>query len=168
MKASRTKPERAAVERADAKIADVKIELTLQKAVNAPGLPSKTELRRWLAAALEQSAAITVRFVGAAEGRKLNRAYRGLDHATNVLSFGYGGAGRDAPLAGDLVLCAPVLRREARAQGKTLAAHVAHLTVHGALHLQGHDHQQPRAAARMEALEVKILAKLGYPDPYAN
>jgi probable rRNA maturation factor len=158
MKASRTKPEHAAI----------RLDLTLQKAVNAPGLPTRTELRRWLLAALDRSAAITVRFVGAVEARRLNRSYRGLNYATNVLSFGYGDAGPDGALAGDLVLCAPVLRREARAQGKPLAAHAAHLSVHGALHLQGHDHQKPRAAARMEALEVKILAKLGYPDPYAT
>jgi probable rRNA maturation factor len=158
MSANRTKPERAAV----------KLELTVQKAVNSPGLPSGTELRRWLAAALGKSAAITVRFVGAAEGRKLNREYRDRDYPTNVLSFGYGRSGRGQALAGDIVLCAPVLRREARAQGKTLAAHVAHLTVHGALHLQGHDHERPRAAARMEALEKRILAQLGYPDPYAG
>ena len=158
MSANRTKPERAAV----------KLELTVQKAVSSSGLPTNTELRRWLAAALEQSAAITVRFVGAAEGRRLNREYRDKDYATNVLSFGYGSPGRGQALAGDIVLCAPVVRREARAQGKTLAAHVAHLTVHGALHLQGHDHETPRAAARMEALEKKILAQLGFPDPYAG
>lgn len=158
MSANRTKPERAAV----------KLVLTVQKAVNSPGLPTNTQLRGWLAAALEQSAAITVRFVGAAEGRQLNRAYRGRDYATNVLSFDYGGAGRSQVLTGDIVLCAPVLRREARAQGKALSAHVAHLTVHGALHLQGHDHQKPRAAARMESMEKRILAKLGIADPYAG
>jgi probable rRNA maturation factor len=158
MSASRTKAESG----------PAKLELTVQKAVNSPGLPAQAELRRWLAAALSHSAAITVRYVGTAEGRRLNRAYRDRDYATNVLSFGYGGSGRGQVLAGDLVLCAPVLRREARAQGKTLAAHVAHLTVHGALHLQGHDHEKPRAAARMEALEKKILAQLGFPDPYAG
>ena len=160
MSAIRTKPERAAA----------KLELTVQTAVNSPGLPTKAKLRRWLAAALEQNAAITVRFVGAAEGRALNRAYRGRDYATNVLSFGfgYGDDGRGQILAGDIVLCAPVLRREARAQGKALQAHVAHLTVHGALHLQGHDHQSARAAARMEALEQTILARLGFADPYAG
>jgi probable rRNA maturation factor len=158
MSANRTKPERAAV----------KLELTVQKAVSSPGLPTNTELRRWLSAALEPSAAITVRFVGAAESRRLNRAYRDKAYATNVLSFGYSGTGRGQALAGDIVLCAPVLRREARAQGKTLAAHIAHLTVHGALHLQGHDHQSPSAAARMEALEKRILAQLGFPDPYAG
>jgi probable rRNA maturation factor len=156
MSANRTKAESAAV----------KLELTVQKAVNAPGLPAKAALRRWLSAALERSASITVRFVGAAEGLRLNREYRGLAHATNVLSFDYGGSGE--ALAGDIVLCAPVVRREARAQGKTLAAHMAHLTVHGALHLQGHDHQSLSAAARMEAREKRILAELGYPDPYAG
>jgi len=158
MSANRAKPERSAA----------RLELAVQKAVSSPGLPTKSELRRWLAAALEQSAAITVRFVGAAEGRALNHAYRDRDCATNVLSFGYAGSGRERVLTGDIVLCAPVLRREARAQGKALAAHVAHLTVHGALHLQGHDHQSPSAAARMEALEKRILAKLGFPDPYAG
>jgi len=168
MSATRTMPERAAVKHAAVKLTVVTLDLTVQTAVNAADLPGKADLRRWLAAALQQSAAITVRFVGAVEGRRLNRAYRGLDYATNVLSFAYGSPAPGRALAGDLVLCAPVLRREAREQGKTLAAHAAHLTVHGALHLQGHDHQRPRAAARMEALEVKILAKLGYPDPYAN
>jgi probable rRNA maturation factor len=158
MSANRTKPERAAVE----------LVLTVQKAVNSPGLPTNAELRRWLAAALERSAAVTVRFVGAAEARKLNNAYRDRDYATNVLSFDYESAGLGQVLTGDIVLCAPVLRREARAQGKALSAHIAHLTVHGALHLQGHDHQNPGAAARMEALEKRILAKLGYPDPYAG
>ena len=148
--------------------AAVELELAVQKAVSSRGLPAKTTLRRWLAAALTRNAAITMRFVGAVEGRKLNRAYRGLDHATNVLSFDYGKPKRGEVLAGDLVLCLPVLRREARAQGKALTAHIAHLTVHGALHLQGHDHQSAGAAARMEALEVKILAKLGYPDPYVS
>ena len=156
MKATRTKPEFAAAG----------LDLTVQKAVNSPGLPTRAHLSRWLAAALSQSAALTVRFVGALEGRKLNRAYRGLDYATNVLSFDYGKPRRGEALAGDLVLCVPVLRREARAQGKTFSAHIAHLTVHGALHLQGYDHQSAREAKRMEALEVKILAKLGYADPY--
>jgi probable rRNA maturation factor len=158
MSAIRTNPEPAAI----------RLELTVQKSVNSPGLPTDTELRRWLAAALGQSAAITVRFVGVAEGCRLNREYRGKDSATTVLSFGYGNSGRRRALAGDIVLCAPVLRREARAQGKTLAAHVAHLSIHGALHLQGYDHQSPRAAARMEALERRILAQFGFPDPYAG
>ncbi|MEK7436287.1 MAG: rRNA maturation RNase YbeY [Pseudomonadota bacterium] len=140
----------------------------MQCAVNSPGLPASAELRRWLLAALGGRATITVRYVGSAEGRRLNHAYRDRDNATNVLSFAYGSGGRGEALTGDIVLCAPVLRREARAQGKTLAAHVAHLTVHGALHLQGHDHQSAAAAARMEALEKKILARLGFANPYAG
>jgi len=137
-------------------------------AVSADGLPTRAKLRRWLTAALARSAAITVRFVGAVEGRALNRAYRDRDCATNVLSFGYGESARDGMLEGDIVLCVPVLQREARAQGKSVTAHIAHLTVHGVLHLQGYDHQQARAAARMEALEKNILAKLGFRDPYAD
>lgn len=144
------------------------LELTVQTAVRAGGLPSRSEMRRWLQAAFKKNASVTVRFVGAAEARRLNRDYRGRDYATNVLSFGYGGVGQERRLTGDIVLCAPVLRREARAQGKPLAAHIAHLTVHGALHLRGHDHQDARAAARMERLETRILARLGFPDPYAG
>lgn len=155
MSVIKAKPERRAV----------KLDLTLQKVLASPGLPAKDEVRRWLLAALARDAQITVRFVGTAEGRKLNRVFRAGDHATNVLSFGYGEHGQ--ALSGDIVLCAPVARREARVQGKTLIAHLAHLTVHGALHLQGYDHQKPRAAARMEAQEKTILAKLGYADPYA-
>jgi len=111
------------------------------------------------------SGEITVRVVGAREARTLNRRYRGRDYATNVLAFPYVSSRRAAQ--GDIVLCAPVIAREARAQGKTLDAHFAHLTVHGMLHLQGHDHARRRDAARMEALEKRLLAKLGYPDPYA-
>ena len=107
-----------------------------------------------------------MRIVGAAEARRLNRRYRGRDYATDVLAFSYGGA--RIPLQGDLVLCAPVVAREAREQGKTLQAHFAHLTVHALLHLQGYDHARKRDAARMEAQERRVLAKLGYPDPYAG
>ena len=145
----------------------VHLELTVQSAVASPGLPRKPALRRWLEAALKRDATITVRYVGTAEGKRLNLAYRGRDYATNVLSFAYSGARRGA-LAGDLVLCAPVLLADPRTQKKTLAQHVAHLTVHGALHLQGYDHENSRAAARMEALERRILAGLGFPDPYAE
>jgi probable rRNA maturation factor len=105
-----------------------------------------------------------VRFVGLAEGRTLNAIYRGKDHATNVLTFVYDDA---VPLAGDVVLCVPVLRREARAGGVTLRAHCAHLVVHGMLHLQGHDHATPREAARMEARETALMEMLGIADPYA-
>jgi probable rRNA maturation factor len=122
------------------------------------------QVRRWARAALEVSAEITVRIVGAAEARQLNRRYRGRDYAANVLSFPY--ALSRGLVQGDIVLCAPVIAREALAQGKTLEAHFAHLTVHALLHLQGHRHAGRREAAHMEASEKRLLAKLGYPDPY--
>ncbi len=106
---------------------------------------------------------MTLRIVGAAEARRLNRDFRGLDYATNVLTFVYGS---DPRTEGDIALCAPVVVREAREQGKTAEAHWAHLVVHGMLHLQGHDHELARAAKAMEALETRIVMELGYPDPY--
>ncbi len=118
---------------------------------------------RWLRAALTSPAQITVRVVGADEGRALNRDYRGKDTATNVLTFDYQ---REPVVVADLVLCAPVVAAEARADGKTLAAHYAHLLVHGALHAQGYDHDERRAAERMEARESELLLALGHADPY--
>jgi probable rRNA maturation factor len=115
-------------------------------------------------AALERDAEVTLRIVGRTEGRKLNLDYRGKDYATNVLTFTY----PDQPmLSGDIVLCAPVVRQEARAQRSALTAHYAHLVVHGMLHLQGYDHQHHRQAKAMERLETEIVTRLGYPDPYA-
>jgi probable rRNA maturation factor len=146
-----------------------RLALSLQIATRGTPMPGAAKLRRWLETGLARAGEITVRIVGAAEARRLNRRYRGLDHATNVLSFSYGthyGTTRGL-LRGDIVLCAPVIRREARAQGKSVEAHFAHLTVHGLLHLQGRVHDRPRDAARMEALETKLVIKLGYPDPYA-
>lgn len=105
-----------------------------------------------------------MRVVGTREGRRLNKAWRDQDHATNVMSFEYGRV--QGMLRGDVVLCAPVVEREARAQGKRLVAHYAHMVVHGLLHLQGHDHRNDAEAQRMEALERRILARLGYADPY--
>lgn len=142
-----------------------RLAFTVQYAVARTGLPVPATLRRWATAALELDLRATLRFVGAAEGRTLNAVYRGKDHATNVLTFVYDDT---VPLAGDIVLCVPVLRREARSGGKTLRAHCAHLVVHGMLHLQGHDHLKPREAVRMEARESAILAGLGYADPYAS
>jgi probable rRNA maturation factor len=115
-------------------------------------------------AALARDARVTLRFVGAREGRVLNRRYRGRDRATNVLTFVYDDG---ASLEGDIVLCAPVVAKEARAQRKTLKAHYAHLVIHGMLHLQGYDHARDDDAARMEAREVALLRGLGYGDPYA-
>jgi probable rRNA maturation factor len=129
-----------------------------------------------VAAALDgriREADLAVRLVGSKEGRALNRHYRGKDYATNVLSFPADIAdgvkmpkGVKMPLLGDLVLCAPVIAREAREQQKPLASHYAHLTVHGALHLLGWDHEDTREADCMEQLEREILAGLGLPDPY--
>jgi probable rRNA maturation factor len=136
---------------------------TLQIASEAQGIPASVRLKAWACAALEHNARVTVRVVDGQESRALNRRYRGRDYATNVLTFTY----PELPtLAGDIVLCAPVIRREARVQGKTLDAHYAHLVVHGMLHLQGHDHQAQREATRMQAREIAILDRLGYANPY--
>jgi probable rRNA maturation factor len=116
-------------------------------------------------AALARDARVAVRFVGAREGCRLNAAYRGKPYATNVLTFVYDDA---RTLEGDIVLCAPVIRREAKAGRLDLADHCAHLVVHGMLHLQGFDHDTPRAARAMEARESAILAALGRRDPWAG
>ncbi len=127
--------------------------------------PTRPQLRRWVRAACTKPAEVTVRFVGAEEGQQLNRDYRGKDYATNVLSFPYESGDR---ICGDLVLCLPVVEREAKEQGKAPEAHFAHMVVHGMLHLQGYDHETGKDdAERMEAVEREILADLGYPDPYA-
>ena len=118
---------------------------------------------RWLRAALGAPASITVRIVGEEEGRALNREFRGKDYATNVLTFD---DEREPVIVADLVLCAPVVEREAVEQGKPLAAHYAHLLIHGALHAQGHDHQRRRDAERMEAIERERMCALGFDDPY--
>jgi len=120
---------------------------------------------RWMRAALEAPAEIAVRVVDAEEGRALNRDYRGKDYATNVLTFDYA---REPVVHADLVLCAPVVEREAREQGKAIEAHYAHLLVHGTLHAQGYDHERARDAKVMEAREREILAALGFDDPYAD
>ena len=138
--------------------------LSVQYALRAAQLPTEKQFRAWASAALVQDASVTLRIVGAAEGRRLNREFRGKDHATNVLTFAYP---EHSPLAGDIVICAPVVRQEAQAQGLDLTAHYAHLVVHGMLHLQGYDHERVAGAQVMEALESEIVTQLGYPDPYA-
>lgn len=135
----------------------------VQRAVTGRGVPSAARLRGWALLALAASPGeLTLRVVGAAESRRLNRQYRGKDQPTNVLSF----AGSPGQL-GDLVICAPVVAREAREQGKPPADHWAHMVVHGVLHLKGFDHIRPAQARVMEGRERAILARLSIPDPYA-
>jgi probable rRNA maturation factor len=140
------------------------LSLAVQYATRSTRVPARSQLRRWVRLALERDALLTLRLVGAVEGRRLNRDYRGKDYATNVLTFVYERAPR---LSGDIVLCAPVVAAEARTQGKPLTAHYAHLVVHGVLHLQGYDHEKAREARVMEARETEIVTRLGYADPYA-
>ena len=140
------------------------VSLTVQFDVAADALPRRATLRRWALAAVERDLVVTLRFAGAREARQLNARYRDRAYATNVLTFVYDDV---VPRTGDIVLCVPVVTREARAQGKTLRAHLAHLIVHGMLHLQGYDHERGADAARMEAREIALLARLGYRDPYA-
>ena len=127
-----------------------KSKVSVQYAVPRRGVPSAAFLRRWA------RAPVTLRIVGEAEGRRLNRTFRNRNYATNVLTFE----------TGDIVLCHPVIRREARAQGKSVAAHYAHLVVHGWLHLRGYAHEKKRDAARMEAREIRILRRAGMRNPY--
>ena len=142
------------------------LQLSLQFAdATHRALLPRHKVARWIRAGLELSAAITVRIVGAEEGRALNREYRHKDYATNVLTFDYV---QEPEIEADLVLCAPVVEREARDQEIDLVAHYAHLLVHGTLHAQGYDHEDdgPEAAC-MEARETEVLASLGFADPYA-
>ena len=139
--------------------------LSIQGQGRFDGLPARSTLVRWIKAAVERDAELTLRFVGAAEARRLNREFRGSDYATNVLTFDY----QHAPVVrADIVLCVPVVRREAREQRKGFREHLAHLVVHGVLHAQGHDHDRASRARKMEALEVRVLAGLGIDDPYRD
>jgi len=129
----------------------------VQYAVPRRGVPGAAVLRQWARAARARH--VTLRIVGRGEGRALNRRYRRRDYATNVLSFSYGSTG-------DIVLCHPVIAREAREQKKSVRAHYAHLVVHGVLHLRGHAHDDKASARRMEAREIRILRRFGFADPY--
>jgi len=145
----------------------VKGKVPVQYGTRRPWAPAAPSLRRWAGAALAggpRGAGLGIRVVGMAEARRLNRVFCGRDRPTNVLSFaadaGPGG------FLGDIAICAPVVAREAREQGKPLRAHWAHMVVHGTLHLLGHDHHGPREARRMEAREIAILRDLGFGNPY--
>lgn len=148
------------------------IEVDIQRACAAGGLPPQHRMREWVRRAVatrRRHASLGVRLVEMHEGAALNERWRGKHGPTNVLSFPAGGGplAKVAPgMLGDLVLCVPVLRAEAKAQRKTIAAHCAHLLVHGSLHLLGHDHQDEAQARRMERLERRLLAEFGFPDPY--
>ena len=148
----------------------VQLDVSVSYGLPRAGLPSAVSFRRWAAAAAQgriRRADLAIRLVDTKEGKALNRHYRGKDYATNVLSFPADlPAGVTLPLLGDLVICAPVVAREAAEQGKPLLAHYAHLTIHGVLHLLGLDHEDEREAEAMEQMEREILAGLGLPDPY--
>lgn len=144
--------------------ASKRLNLSVQYACNREGLPLRADFVRWARAALVGGGEIAIRLVDADEGQALNKEYRGKDYATNVLSFPYD---TEPVVMGDLVICPSVVAREAAEQNKPLAAHYAHLTVHGMLHLQGWDHDNDEDAQAMEDEEREILAALGYPDPYA-
>ena len=139
------------------------IKLSVQIANELANIPTKAQFKKWVKAALRVDTEVTIRIVDEAEGRALNSIYRGKDYATNVLTFPLT---EEPYLMGDIVLCAPIVMAEATAQHKTLEAHYAHLTVHGVLHLHGYDHETYPQAELMEGLEISILAKLGYANPY--
>ncbi len=145
-------------------------DINIQCAIIADGLPSTAQLYQWLQLALQDRIAdseLTLRIVDEAEITALNYRYRGKDGATNVLSFPYQPLpGVESGLLGDIVICAPVVAREAVAQSKSLEAHWAHITIHGVLHLLGHDHQQAEQAVDMERLEAQLLGQIGFSDPY--
>ena len=153
--------------------------LALQYALDAADLPTRAQVRRWVLATRAVQAAqgqplpdavLTLRFVDAREGRRLNRDHRGRDYATNVLTFNLhegAPASLAMPIVADLVICWPVVRREAREQHKTVLHHAAHMIVHGVLHAHGHDHDRDRDAQVMEALEQRVLARFRIADPYA-
>ena len=173
----------------NAKPAPSELTLSVQLGSGIAACPvTRARLRRWVLSALSRDAVITLRLVGTREGRALNRDFRGRDYATNVLTFAYGaqdvdGADGNAtaqpraprrtqrplpPVTADIVLCVPVLRREAREQRKPLDHHLAHLVIHGVLHAQGHEHEHDDEAHEMESIETTLLRRLRIPDPYAN
>jgi probable rRNA maturation factor len=129
-------------------------------------LVTRVKLRRWIQSVLYAPAELAIRFVDAAEGRALNRDYRGKDYATNVLTFAYSEDAASDTTQADIILCTDVLEKEAAEQKKTVEAHTAHLVIHGVLHAQGYDHENEADATEMESIEVDALTGLGFNDPY--
>jgi probable rRNA maturation factor len=148
----------------------MRLQLTVQRETDATGLPGSAAIERWARAALAGSgpgtAAVNVRLVDAPESARLNTRYRGKRKPTNVLSFSYDPPGGRRGLLGDLVICAPVVAREAQEQDKARRAHWAHMVVHGIMHLRGYDHVHESDAQVMETLEIRALRRLGFPNPY--
>ena len=139
--------------------------MDIQNVSTLAGIPSDALFRKWARKALRVNAEITLRIVDEAEGRALNKEYRGKDYATNVLTFPL----LEEPfIMADILICAPVVAKEAKEQGKTLEAHFAHLMVHGVLHAHGYDHEVPAQAELMESIEIQTLTNLGYANPYAD
>ncbi|HCU85115.1 MULTISPECIES: rRNA maturation RNase YbeY [unclassified Methylophilus] len=141
------------------------LDFSLQLASATADIPAAAQFKRWVRAALRVETSLTIRIVDEAEGQQLNAAYRGRDYATNVLTFPLT---EEPMLMGDIVICAPVVAREALEQGKPLLAHYAHMTVHGVLHLHGYDHEVDAQAELMEAMEIAVMQTLGFANPYAE
>jgi probable rRNA maturation factor len=146
------------------------VKVVIQRISNQAGIPTDYKLRKWARAALAgrpADAEITIRITGEKEAAALNKKWRGKNGATNVLSFPLAGnQNSSSGLLGDIIICAPVVRREAKIQNKSEEAHWAHMVIHGILHLSGYDHIKPKEAAAMEKLEIRLLKKLGYKNPY--
>ena len=148
-----------------AQVKQAQLWMDIQNVSTLAGIPSDALFRKWARKALRVNAEITLRIVDEAEGRVLNKEYRGKDYATNVLTFPL----LEEPfIMADILICAPVVAKEAKEQGKTLEAHFAHLMVHGVLHAHGYDHEVPAQAELMESIEIQTLTNLGYANPYAD
>jgi probable rRNA maturation factor len=135
---------------------------SIDKSINT--IASAALIKKWVKASTKSNGTLTLRFVNAAEGKKLNRAFRNKDYATNVLTFPYERS--RSFVEADIIFCLPVIQKEAKEQGKLPKAHLAHLVVHGCLHAQGYDHEVSKEAKKMESLETAILQKLGFANPY--
>lgn len=144
----------------DIQFASPAIESTIEKTA------SHSLIKKWIKSTTNKEGLLTLRFVNAAEGKKLNFAFRKKDYATNVLTFPYEHS--KGHVVADIIFCLPVIQKEAKAQGKTLKAHLAHLIIHGCLHAHGFDHEVEKDAKKMEALEIALLKKLGFANPYLS